>query len=139
MRASLRSFRKMRALAWLGILALGLQAYIPIHLANDIVQAVNDMRATDAQGADRATAANPSADDSDDCDDNLPHRAPHSQHRDCATFLTASGASAFVQAATLEFRQPMIAPQRHLACLDDPGPRITRPAYYASRAPPQIG
>jgi len=136
MRASLRSFRKMRALAWLGILALGLQAYIPIHLANDIVHAVNDVLAAEAQKAGHASAANPSADDSDDCDDSLPSRVPHSHHRDCAISLTASGASVFMQAAVLEFRLPEIAPQQHLARFDDPGPRITRPASYASRAPP---
>jgi hypothetical protein len=129
----------MRVLAWLGIFALGLQAYIPVHLANDIVQAVNDMRTMGSEGDRHATTVDPSAGDSDDCDHGLPGRLPHSHHQDCATFLTASSAGAFVQATVPEFRQPAIAPQQYLARFDDPGPRITHPASYASRAPPLNG
>jgi hypothetical protein len=47
MRVSLQRLRNLRAAAWFGLLALCVQAWIPVHLANDIVHAVNDVLAAD--------------------------------------------------------------------------------------------
>jgi hypothetical protein len=127
----LRILRKWRVAAWFGLLALGLQAYIPIHLTNDIVHAVNDLLAVDAWQSTSAVAM----------DEDGSHSHPgggHSNpsHRDCATFLSAPGANAFVLPALLELRRPDLPALPQAVGFTDPVLRTACPASYASRAPP---
>jgi hypothetical protein len=134
MRMGLRGFRKLREAAWFGLLALCIQAYIPVHLANDIAHAVEDVLAADAWLLDAPAAAAVAAHD----DGEPSHSGGHSHpsHRDCALFLAAPGASAFVLPVLLELRQPAVATTAVAIAFTEAVRATPCPASYASRAPP---
>ena len=136
MRFSLRRFRKLHVAAWFGVLALGLQAYIPIHLSNDIVHAVNDALAANEWTLDAPPAAAVAMEE----DGNQSHPGGHSHptHRDCAIFLSSPGATAFVLPGLVEFQRPDVPPSSRAIAFGDPVLRTACPASYASRAPPVI-
>jgi hypothetical protein len=135
-RARLRSVRNWHVAAWLGALALGFQAYIPIHLTHDIVHAVNDVLApADGRGFVNQTQT---------ADEESRHSHKDGgrgdpRHGDCAIFMAAPGASAFVLPAIVEVRQPERPVGSHVPWFAAPVLRTSCPASYASRAPPAIG
>lgn len=128
--------RRRRAVAWLGLLALILDALVPIHLALDVVAVLNAGHAHgarvaegDAARAILATIVGHHA---------SPDRAPghHRHHRDCAVCGAAGTLAAFAPAA------PAMLPVRSAAA--QPLLLAARSAVFAgasatpyrSRAPP---
>lgn len=119
--------RKLRLGAWLGVLAVALNAALPIHFAVDIVHAASHARAE----ALRTTAGA------------APHRHDHPAgggHRhDGACPICASGVAA-VATATLPTPAPLVLPPAaaiEIAMADvGGGVRHAALAPYAPRAPP---
>jgi hypothetical protein len=120
-----RNTGTLRAAAWVGVLALALQAYIPVHLAADIVHAVNHVLV--AKDSTNGASHSHKGDGS-----------PDPRHRDCATFMAAPGASAFMLPALVEIRRPETFVLSHAIGRADAVLQTPCPASYASRAPPAI-
>ena len=135
MRLGLRGIRKLRVAAWFGLLALCIQAYIPVHLAGDIAHALEDRLAGDEWLLD---VPQPTSDVAMHDHGDPSHSGGHSHpsHRNCPLFLAAPGASAFVLPASVEVRHTEIPVVLAVTTFAEPVLRTACPASYASRAPP---
>jgi hypothetical protein len=133
--------RWLRAAAWLGVFALGLNALVPIHLAFDLAEALEPLHRT----ATGLAGNDPDQqllglicghrDDSGEADHHGRHDDSH-HHADCpvCSAVGTLAALALPTAAVLPVPAAMAAPR-------NPSGMATalagdRPAAYRSRAPP---
>lgn len=127
----------MRVAAWFGVLALGLQAYILVHLANDLVDAVDEVLAVSSAGQLDEQPAQPVVVATDEREHDSHHGGgPHPRHHDCAIFMSSPGASAFVLPGSIEIRRACLSGAPPVASVADAVIRTSCPASYAARAPP---
>jgi Protein of unknown function (DUF2946) len=132
---TLRRLRRNGIAAWLGLLALAVQAFLPVHLAAAMsASATGGPEAHVLHHQPHALLAH-----------HLPHRSPldhsHAGHIACPLCTALHGAG--VGAATLPGTVAAQLPNAdagfivlRAADLDRPA---SRPAAYLSRAPPSIG
>ena len=132
--ARLRSRYNLRWLAWAGILALALNALVPIHLAFDLGETPATTHHDERHGLEWRVIATLIGHDAGDAD----HDSNRSHHHDVACpVIAAFGALTGLVAAT----PPLLAQPIAVALATTPMPAVDRPVFtstavYRSRAPP---
>ncbi len=133
---SLRMLRRYAWAVWLGVIALGIDALVPIHAALDLAEAIGASR-PGARAADRSlewrlfALAAGHRDDADKANGGDDRR-----HQTCAVCSALGALAGFAPAAAVRLAVPasVEAPVNLVEIAAAPaGPR---PAAYRSRAPP---
>ena len=123
------------AAAWLGVLALGLNALVPVHLAFDLANAAAGQHQQSDAPRDFLHALltlvighhDPDGGESSD-------KSRH--HDECAVCGAAATLAGFALAAAVLFSTPVIAGRSALRTPCAQAPRKAAVAAYRSRAPP---
>ncbi|HLY44861.1 MAG TPA: DUF2946 family protein [Stellaceae bacterium] len=120
--------------AWLGVIALGLNALVPIHFAFDLAEALEQSDHTPAEianGLDRQLLALI-------CDHDQSGDAHHGKHSDrgCPVCAAAGSLIAFALVAGAPLPVPIAIAVRPDAAAIVEQPRRAPTAAYRSRAPP---
>jgi hypothetical protein len=135
MQVGLRTFRQIGIAAWLGVLALAINAYVPVHLTYDLVAAINE--AADDRPAHVHEPGQPAHHHGDqDAPANDPAFPVH-KHA-CQVCATVSAGGSIAMVAAVEAFRPaavMRSVAVALACSERP---TECPAAYVSRAPPSL-
>jgi hypothetical protein len=131
LRAALGIFRGIGFAVWLGVIALAINAYVPVHLAYDVAAAVDAAAGDDHH----ATHAAHRHDDDGAPDDHPSHPA---SHRDCQVCTTVCAGGSMALPVVVE-APPPVALARWIGPTLAQAERPTGcPASYVSRAPPSI-
>jgi hypothetical protein len=135
MRLRLRSFRHIGFAAWLGLVALAINAYVPVHLAYDVSSAIS--AAADEHGSDHhAGHAHHHHDDGEAPGGD--HPSHPAGHRDCQVCITVYAGGSVGLLAVLDAPRPTAAAPWIDAALAGAERPIECPASYVSRAPPSF-
>jgi hypothetical protein len=128
----LRRLKTIRLGAWLGVLALAVQLYLPIHLVHR-VEAVPGSAAAPAAVHHHSTV-HAVADQSHH--DNLPGGQPGHAHEHCPLCSMLHAAAAITLADGVELHHPILQGTGSIPVPRSHESASASPASYASRAPP---
>jgi hypothetical protein len=131
---------RLRAIAaWLGVIALGLNALVPVHLAFDLAHALEPGARHATRGAEHGFEWRVLAlltghhDDADKFDDHGKHH-----HTDCAVCSSLGTLAGFAPATIVLLSVPLRIEAPVLIAVTDSAPRAAPTAAYRSRAPPIV-
>jgi hypothetical protein len=124
--------------AWLGVIALGLNSLVPIHLAFDLAHTLAPGRHVKDASADhdlvRCLLTLIIGHHDEDEDQSPAHKGRH--HAECAVIGAVGTLAGFAPAAAVALAVPIAAYARTLPAIELGAPRAAPLVAYQSRAPP---
>ncbi|MGH6975605.1 MAG: DUF2946 family protein [Stellaceae bacterium] len=129
--------RKRQGVRWAaraGILALALNALVPIHLAFDLAEALAPAHHDDNHGLEWRVLAKLVGHDAHDADDDNDHG--HHHDSTCPVIAAFGALTGLVTAAVPTLAQPISVAAVHSIAASERAIVLVRAAAYRSRAPP---